>query len=247
MPFGSIYKKSVPRDDLDHYATSAALLAGDLLLSCAHQVINSALDITAVQRRIALEMLHDSIFTVVGGELSDIESTFTASEKIDPLHIAHYKTAIYSFVNPLVCGARLAGASKTDVELLTDYGVNCGIAFQLTDDLLGIFGDESKTGKSTLSDLQEGKGTYLIQQVKKSLRQADIVRFSELFGKRDLNHSQADELKSIIETCGAKQATIDKITAHVQKAKYALESIKCTNHATNQLNTLLTKVTQRES
>ena len=143
-----IYKPQVTSDDIDHYANTAALLAGDLLISSAYSLINSSSHLHDSQKTHAIHILHDSIFTVVGGELSDVESSFMSPDLVNPLHVAHYKTAIYSCVNPLLTGAVLAGASEEDQNLLRDFGVNLGIAFQLTDDLLGVFGSSAKTGKS---------------------------------------------------------------------------------------------------
>ncbi len=244
--YKTLYKKNVPPEDLDHYALSAALLAGDLLISSAHDIIVSSA-LVETDKLIALELLHSSIFSVVGGELSDIESTFTPMQNIKPLHIAHYKTAIYSFVNPLICGAKLANGSEADIQQLRNYGVNLGIAFQLADDLLGVFGDEQKTGKSILSDLQEGKGTYLVQQTLALASGDQLSEFSKYFGLHTLDEHSAEKLRAIIVACGAKSATVLAIDEHTEKAREALVNLTQNGFNTTKLTELLHKATERDS
>ncbi len=78
--------------------------------------------------------------------------------------IAEQKTASYSFVSPLTMGAILAGASEDQRDLLKHFGTSIGIAYQLRDDIIGIFGNEEVTGKSSEGDIKEGKRTLLIDE-----------------------------------------------------------------------------------
>lgn len=96
---------------------------------------------------------------VVGGELTDVESAFVHDMPFDPIKIYRYKTAGYSFVGPLLSGAYCHEESQDTIDSLRRYAISAGIAFQIHDDLLGVFGDERETGKSTLTDLREGKRT----------------------------------------------------------------------------------------
>lgn len=241
-----IYGPQVASDDVDHYANSAALLAGDLLISSAYHLINGS-QLTEVQRAQAMRILHDSIFTVVGGELSDVESSFMLPEMVDPLHVAHYKTAIYSCVNPLLTGAVLAGASGEDQDLLREFGVNLGIAFQLTDDLLGVFGSSVKTGKSTVSDLAEGKITYLITQALDNLSADEKKTFYLYFAKHDLTESEAETLRNIIMQSGAYTKTQSCIEQHIHKAEQALQHLSDRVGNMAELQSLLHKISGRES
>ena len=102
------------------------------------------------------------------------------------------KTAVYPFECPLQAGAILAGASDAVVATLGDFGREIGIAFQLVDDLLGVFGAESLTGKTTLGDLREGKRTVLIAYA--TMRDG-WAEFEGDFGNPDLDEAGADRIR----------------------------------------------------
>src|SRR5690606_2950472 len=144
-----------------HFANSAALIGGDLLISAAYQVLASA-RISEQQKQQATDLLGEAIFVVCGGELLDTESSFIDLSEIDALKIAQLKTASYSFVSPLLMGAVLAGTDQKTQTTLRQFGSALGIAFQLADDILGLYGEEAVTGKSASSDLRQGKRTYML-------------------------------------------------------------------------------------
>jgi geranylgeranyl pyrophosphate synthase len=146
-----------------HYSHSAALLAGDLLLADAYNMLHTA-DIPSGLKLQALELLGQAVFVVAGGELLDTEAAFLPQESGVSLRIAELKTAHYSFVTTMQMGALLAGADAQDIEVLKRAGMAIGCAYQLADDLLGMFGDEQLSGKSASGDLAEGKRTYLIER-----------------------------------------------------------------------------------
>lgn len=244
--YQKIYADIGSQSDIGHYANAASLLAGDLLISSAYSLIAKS-DLDSEQKMNAILILHDSVFTVVGGELNDVESSWMPVELVDPLHVAHYKTAIYSCVNPIRTGATLAGAQDHELKLLETFGVNLGIAFQLTDDLLGVFGDSQKTGKSTISDLAEGKRTFLVTQTLQNLPETKRAQFNRYFGKHNLNERQADELRHLIIESGAQLATRACVSEHILKAERALTELEQSVGPMNTLRTLLQKIGQREN
>lgn len=155
------YSKYLDRIPATHYANSAALMAGDALISESYLQINTAQFSQNIQAQL-INRLGRSIFEVIGGELLDVEAAFVNDVAFDPLKIYRYKTASYSFIGPLLSGAICAGADGDTLQMLERFAEKIGVAYQLQDDLLGVFGDEKETGKSTLSDLREGKQTLLV-------------------------------------------------------------------------------------
>lgn len=201
------------KKDARHYALSAALMAGDLLISSAYDIVSKA-DLTDSQKILMQHYISRAVFSVVGGELLDTESALYPISSVDTYAIANHKTASYSFQVPLESGAMLAGAPEEDLQKLNAIGLHAGIAFQLKDDLLGVFGDSAVTGKSNRSDLLEKKRTLLIQKVLESASSEDKTRLLELYAHEEpLTANEAEEVYECIIRSGVKE----EIERHVQE------------------------------
>lgn len=207
-----------------HYALSAALLAGDSLLSGSHALIALA-KLDPILKSEAQAIFSHSIYELVGGELIDTESTFVSPADIKPLDIARYKTASYSFISPLLIGAVLAGATAAQKQAVRRFAEGLGIAFQLQDDALGVFGDSATTGKSTISDLREGKRTYLIACFDELASSSQKQLFYTTFGTAGLSSRQAAELRDLLERSGARSKLEQEITRREQRALRALSDM----------------------
>jgi len=186
-----------------HFADAAALLAGDLALSYAHQEIIEA-GFSAEQRLAALATLSQSFMQVVGGELLDVEAALGERKGELALKISYAKTATYSFVGPLVTGAQLAGVQPTAMAQLQAFGSDLGIAFQLADDLLGVFGEEHRTGKPVLHDLREGKRTYLLECLEVHLEGAEAQEVAAIVGNQQATIQELKLVRDLMETTGAR-------------------------------------------
>jgi geranylgeranyl diphosphate synthase type II len=133
----------------------------------------------------------------------------------DVLAMTERKTATYSFAGPLTAGAILAGADLDALEALGEYGRLLGVAFQLGDDLLGVFGAEDVTGKSIVSDLREGKETSLIAFA----RATDWWPGIRLFlGRSDLSDADGRALAGVLVDCGAKAFVEELVAEHSERA-----------------------------
>lgn len=145
------------------WGESASILAGDLLLHAATALVGR-LDIPAATRGRLLDVLDHSVVVTAAGELADVGLAvgLTAPSLPAVLGMTERKTAAYSVAGPVMAAAILAGGDDGLLSVLADYGRLVGTAFQLGDDLLGVYGDQEHTGKSVLSDLREGKKTTLI-------------------------------------------------------------------------------------
>ena len=142
------------------------------------------------------------MFVSAAGELADVVHAGSPEppEVGRVLATLEQKTAVYSFECPLTAGAVLAGASEGAIGALARYGRLVGVAFQITDDILGVFGDPAVTGKSTASDLREGKQTALTAHAATTDAWPAI---SARLGDPELDDAAADVLRSALLDCGA--------------------------------------------
>ncbi|GAA4058298.1 polyprenyl synthetase family protein [Agromyces indicus] len=204
------------------WAETAAVLAGDLALSRAHREI-AMLPIPAERREALLDILDRAVFISAAGELADVtgslRGTTPALEAV--LSTLEQKTAVYSFEAPLAAGAVLAGAGPEIVSALCRFGRLVGVAFQITDDVLGVFGDPAITGKSASADLREGKRTALIAHAATT---AAWPRIAERLGDPALDEDAAAELRAALLECGAREAATALAEEHVTLARYELDS-----------------------
>ncbi len=144
---------------------------------------------------------------VLAGQLLDLHvaaalpDDFAEQERV-ATQVNRYKTAAYTVERPLQLGAELAGADAETVARLREYGTAVGIAFQLRDDLLGVFGDPSVTGKPAGDDLAEGKRTVLLARAAGALAARDPGLAREL--ERCLGRIEAvPRARELITTSGA--------------------------------------------
>ncbi|MGN7798460.1 polyprenyl synthetase family protein [Leifsonia sp. 22587] len=206
------------------WGEAGAILAGDLLLHAAASVL-ARVDADEWTRERLLEILDHGVFVTAAGELADValaERMGPESPSLDDvLAMTEHKTAAYSVAGPLMTGALLAGGGEDLLAPLAEYGRLVGIAFQLGDDLLGVFGSEDVTGKSIVSDLRQGKETSLIAFARGTARWEDVT---PSLGRSDLAPHEAARLASVLEECGAR-AFVERLLAdHVDRAIALLQS-----------------------
>jgi|GEM_PF-228885 len=206
------YMSSFPRGNKAHIASSMAMLAGDLILSWSHGVIAS-LDNKKVQN-IFLKMIEE----LVAGQLLDV--TFMLQYEVETKTITRkneLKTALYSFVNPMLIGSALAHKFSHD-DFYRELGLVVGQAYQIQDDLLDIVGDLNKTGKMNLLDVQDGQHTILSQYIFENAQTQDKEVFMSLFGK-DIDSHGRKVLLRLFKDSGAIRFAENEITVLFEKAK----------------------------
>lgn len=231
-------------EELSHFAHSAAILAGDLILSAAHQLIVRS-ELNDKQKILADSYLSRGIFDVAGGELLDTELSFMPYDTGDALKVAIYKTSGYSFVAPLLTGAALAGASDEQLGYLREFAISLGIAYQLTDDLLGVFGSEDQTGKSTVSDIVEGKRTFMVEKALESFSNDDKTSFMMAFGNIKATPLEIETAKSLLKSSGAEAKTLEKVSEYSTKATQLLDKLSLDKHYQQLFLELIKKVSER--
>jgi len=194
-------------DGLDDRAVAdqvlaAGVLAGDLAIASAFSLVADAPAEPATLLRV-VGLLGQGIETTVVGELLDVTASLSSPGDVDALAVAELKTAAYSGALPLVVGAVLAGADEERVAQLRAVGLALGVAFQLTDDELGVFGDPEVTGKSVLSDLREGKRTELLRRAYWLADAAGCAVLDAQVGRPDLDDAGAAAVRQVMVSSGA--------------------------------------------
>lgn len=232
--------------DPSHYGTSVAILVGDLALSWADDMIyDSGLSVEALQRvRAPWKAMRTE---VIGGQLLDISLEASGSE--DPQlarSVNRYKTAAYTIERPLHIGAAIANAKASTVEAFRGYGTDIGIAFQLRDDLLGVFGDPAITGKPAGDDLVEGKRTELLALALSLCDASDPTSARRLRQGVGTDPDTA-ELASIIENSGAVTQMEEQISALTASGLAHITEAGLPAEVEDLLRTLAIRATERRS
>jgi geranylgeranyl diphosphate synthase type II len=232
-------------NDVDHYASSAALLGGDLLLSAAYQVITEC-NLPDAQKIRSLAEINSSMFVVGGGEFLDTEAILRPFNDQQALQIAHLKTAYYSFASPLQSGAILAGVKLAESQQLAKFGQALGIAYQLADDILGLYGQEDITGKSNSGDIREGKRTYIMAQALQLAAPDEIRELNHALGEPTLSEREAARVRIIVSSCGAKAATEAMINQYVDQALAILQRLHIPASYKTTMRQIIQRATKRD-
>jgi geranylgeranyl diphosphate synthase, type I len=251
--FSDTHRESGWNGSAAEFGSSAALLLGDLLLVWSDELFDSGLRRVADPdaNRAARAEFNRMRTEVALGQYLDIldEQSWQNYPEAELLSRAHrvivYKSAKYSVEAPLAIGAALAGGSLAQVAALREFGLPLGIAYQLRDDLLGVFGDPEITGKPSGDDLREGKRTVLIALARTKLPPNATRLVDELLGDPDLSAQQVRMLQASIRDSGAVDQ-VERIIAHnVKLATEAIMSAPVSTAARDQLVQLADTVSRR--
>ncbi|WP_326546322.1 bifunctional (2E,6E)-farnesyl/geranyl diphosphate synthase [Mycolicibacterium sp. ND9-15] len=221
------------RGSAEQFGVSAAILLGDLALVWADDVVATA-DLPA-DAALRVRRVWSAIRTeVLGGQYLDIVAEASGAESVaSALTVNIYKTASYTITRPLQLGAA-AAADRPDVQdAFGAFGTDLGVAFQLRDDVLGVFGDPAVTGKPSGDDLRAGKRTVLLAEAVELAERADPVAAKLLrtsIGSQ-LSEAQVNELCQVIESVGALAAVENRIDELTRKALDTLEAAAIDTHA----------------
>lgn len=201
----------------ERQAVAAGLLAGDLALNAALLTLLGAPAPLPVRHRLAVEATTE-LERTIAGELLDVQSETVAPDHAAPLRVAELKTAAYSVVLPLRLGAIAAGCESVEVlRSLTQIGIALGIAYQLADDDLGLFGVSESTGKSVLSDVRQGKRTEHIRVAYARAGFADRATLDAILGLPTATDADADVVREIVVRTGARESVTRTIDEHMSR------------------------------
>jgi geranylgeranyl diphosphate synthase, type I len=217
-----------------HYGLSQALCLGDFGFFLASQIITQS-GFDEKLKNQALLFFNKVVLSTTLGEILDVKHPFEKNytNPKDSLLISELKTAEYSFVGPLAIGALLGGADSKIIYYFEEFGKNLGIAFQIKDDLLGLFGAQKKTGKSSQSDASEGKMTILISFALSKANSKQKAILKELYGKKDLTQKELEIIKKIFIETRAVEYAESKVLEYINSSRKIIPKI--TQHKENQM------------
>lgn len=207
-----------------HQSAADMVTSGALTGQHKAQVILTELDIPAERRLQAIASINQHLDRTGLGQILDMASTTGIPMTIkDIMSVALSKTAFYSFLMPLETGAILAGASEESLHLLRAYSLHAGVAFQLQDDIMGVFGDEQKMGKSVKSDIIEGKQTLLLAYALRASNEAQRSVLQHALGNAELTDEAFAQCQDIIIATGAVRRVREKARKQAQLAHKVLD------------------------
>ncbi|MFI7344033.1 polyprenyl synthetase family protein [Streptomyces sp. NPDC050085] len=210
----------------EQFGTGAAILVGDLALMWSDELLHTG-NLTPQQLAAVRPLLNKMRTEVIQGQYLDLNLDWRRHQQPDvqaALTVIRYKTAKYTIERPLQLGAALAGAPPTLLAALSAYAIPLGEAFQLRDDLLGVFGDPATTGKPALDDLREGKATVLIALALTRARRAQADQLRLFLGCPTLTEEQAQVARRIITASGAVRTVETMIAERYEQAQAALDT-----------------------
>jgi geranylgeranyl diphosphate synthase, type I len=243
--FAAVHRRNDWAGDPEGFGRAAAILLGDLCLAWSDELLHgSGLDPHTLAR--ARPVFDEMRTEVSAGQYLDVLAQVSRDTSIERAStIARYKSAKYTVERPLLFGAALADAPPRVRAAFSGYGLPLGEAFQLRDDILGVYGDPARTGKPAGDDLREGKRTYLVAA---AVSAADPVGRAALLaglGDPELDDARVTTLREIIDGTGALARTERRIDELTRQALDALTGVDLDTEAAAVLAELARAATQR--
>ncbi|KOG41122.1 polyprenyl synthetase family protein [Streptomyces decoyicus] len=225
-------------------ARALALLTGNLLISMAGQLFTTCGLPSAYLSR-ARPVWGVLARELVAGECLEILRTGAEPDPEASVKVIRYKTAKYTVEHPLHIGALLAGAPPGLLEAYSSYGLPLGEAFQLRDDLMGLFGDPARTGKNPADDLAGNRPTALMAHAMQSAAPGERRELHHLLGHGKPSEQQVERVRAIAHRTGAVARVEDMIAARLREAHEVLADADLTAEARRALSGLATFATAR--
>ncbi|MFD7408867.1 polyprenyl synthetase family protein [Streptomyces sp. NPDC059866] len=227
-------------------ARSLAMLVGDLLMGLAGQLFTTS-GLPAAYLARARPLWPVLARELIAGECLEILRTGAEPDTAASLKVIRYKTAKYTVEQPLLIGGALAGAGERLREGYSGYGLPLGEAFQLRDDLLGLFGDPERTGKANADDVRGERPTALLAETWRVAGADDRERLQALLGRPDLDEEGLHAVREVMRRLRTPDRVEDMITARVEEALGALHELDVPAHAAAALTALAHSAAVRPS
>jgi geranylgeranyl diphosphate synthase type I len=216
--------------DADRFGLAGAILAGNLCLNWTEELYSTS-GLPAGHLLRARPVFDRMRTQLMGGQFLDVVESvrswegLSTDERVERARrVIRFKSAKYTIEHPLLIGATAGGVEPDDLAALSRYGLDLGCAFQLRDDLLGVFGDPSATGKPAGDDLREGKRTVLVAHTLEGADAAGRALVERDLGRPDLTADDVAALRQVILGSGAVDAVEAEIAALADSARTALKS-----------------------
>ncbi|GAA0567366.1 polyprenyl synthetase family protein [Paractinoplanes ferrugineus] len=243
--FEKMHRQAAWRGPGGLFGESAAVLLGDLTLVWSDEMLHtSGLGPQELAR--ARPVFDEMRTEVTVGQYLDVLTQATADTSLERAgKVARFKAAKYTVERPLLLGAAIAGAPAAVSAAYTAFGLPLGEAFQLRDDVLGVFGDPSRTGKPAGDDLREGKRTYLIAAAFGALDDGAWAELDKGLGDPSLTDEGVERLRALIRDSGALAATEQRIDELMTASLSALAAAGIDDEARTVLRALADAATRR--
>ncbi|MFF1777538.1 polyprenyl synthetase family protein [Streptomyces virginiae] len=234
------------RSDVDDSARSLAMLVGDLLMALAGQLFATC-GLPAAYLARARPLWAVMARELIAGECLEILRTGAGPDTTAALKVVRYKTAKYTVEHPLLIGGALAGAGARTCEGYSAYGLPLGEAFQLRDDLIGLFGHPGQTGKANADDVHGHRPTALLAETWRLADDGERALLRDLLGRRDLDAEGLDAVRDTMRRLKAPDRVEDMICARVGEALAALDELPVPEDAATALTALAHAASARRS
>lgn len=230
----------------DHYAISQALTLGDIGFFLATRLIAQS-EFPENHKNRALAFFAQAMLETALGQMLDIELPYhkESREEVDALTIFRLKTARYTVVGPLHLGAILGGAEQKLLDDIEAFGEALGIAFQIQDDILGVFGDEKTLGKSVTSDIEEGKNTLLIIHALENASSQQKKILDKYYGKGKIGNTELEQIKKVFIDTGALEYSKKRAEELVSQSQEVIKSMEISPEHKNLLSQMAEFLVQR--
>lgn len=220
---GNYHRRHELANSSDHFGLSIAI-NGAISGSHAAQQILTQLKADPELKLKAINTINNTMVVTAHGQTNDIINEVVAEvSRQDIERVLEWKTAHYTFLNPLTVGMILAGAEDGSTKAITDYAMHAGKAFQVTDDILGTFGSEFESGKSPMDDIREGKRTLIIAHALENTNDENKNFLVQMLGNSRLTPVEFERCKDILIESGALEYVQKYAQKHVAMAIGYLE------------------------
>jgi geranylgeranyl diphosphate synthase type I len=243
IAFAELHRSSGWSGEAAAFGRAAAILLGDLLLTWSDALLDTSP--LAGRARAPFDTMRELV--MAGQYLDVVVQSRSAWSVEDAERVARFKTSKYTIEGPLHLGAAAAGAFPATLVSLSEYGLPLGEAFQLRDDVLGVFGDPSVTGKPAGDDLSEGKQTLLVALAMERATAGQRQLLRDGLGNRALCVDDVAALRAVIEDTGALDEVEKLITDRAEQARAALDTPAIRGEAQDGLDALATAAVERRA
>ncbi len=241
------YGQEAQASDPLHYGVSQAICAADLMLFWAEYLLTD-LQIESEIRQKIHQIFIQNLVNTFWGQIDDVHLAMTPAdgEIEDILGIYEHKTAGYTLINPLVCGALLAGVKDQRLAALQEFAKNLGIVFQIRDDGLSLLGDQTKTGKKLGNDISEDKQTLYRYFLFAAADEDDLEKLRKIFGQEEITPEQLKLVQSLLKQYQVEEKVNKVVDEHVTEMNQALAQLKLSGEAEDLMQSLIEFIIKRE-
>lgn len=228
------HRSSGLRGSAPQFGLSGAILAGDIALALSDGLIDQS-SLSPDQKTAVREIWNTMRQEVIQGQFLDILASHgrTPASETRIWQILSLKSGKYSLERPLHLGGAAAGATGHLMRFFTDFGIPLGRAFQIQDDILGVFGEPEVTGKPADSDIREGKSTLLMARAYETASPEQRDELEKAWGQQGASDEDIARAREIIQSTGAADAARQKASASAAEARRALDTVRLEPHCRN--------------